>query len=92
MPEQMLSVPTPDGEMGAYVRRPDGDGPFPVIVYFHHGPGLDAGAKESMQSARGPGLLRRLASTATTAKGAWLDLRYPPFMRSRDTEGERQRR
>ena len=43
MTEQMLSIPTPDGEMGAYVRRPDGAGPFPVIVYFHHGPGLDAG-------------------------------------------------
>ena len=49
MTEEMLSVPTPDGEMGAYVRRPDGDGPFPVIVYFHHGPGLDEGSKESMQ-------------------------------------------
>ena len=49
MTEQMLSVPTPDGDMGAYVRRPDGDGPFPVIVYFHHGPGLDDGSKQSMQ-------------------------------------------
>jgi carboxymethylenebutenolidase len=49
MTEQMLSVPTPDGDMGAYVRRPDGDGPFPVIVYFHHGPGLDEGSKQSMQ-------------------------------------------
>lgn len=48
MIDQMLSVPTPDGEMGAFVRRPDGDGPFPVIVYFHHGPGLDEGSKESM--------------------------------------------
>ncbi len=49
MTDQMLSIPTPDGDMGAYVRRPDGDGPFPVIVYFHHGPGLDDGSKESMQ-------------------------------------------
>ena len=48
MTEEMLSVPTPDGEMGAYVRRPDGDGPFPVVVYFHHGPGLDGGSKQSM--------------------------------------------
>ncbi len=49
MTDQMLSIKTPDGDMGAYVRRPDGDGPFPVIVYFHHGPGLDDGSKESMQ-------------------------------------------
>jgi len=49
MTEEMLSIPTPDGDMGAYVRRPDGDGPFPVIVYFHHCPGLDDGSKQSMQ-------------------------------------------
>jgi carboxymethylenebutenolidase len=35
--------------MGAYVVRPDGDGPFPVIVFFHHGPGLDAASKQTMQ-------------------------------------------
>ena len=39
---------TRDGSMGVHVVRPDGDGPFPVVVYFHHGPGLDAGSKESM--------------------------------------------
>jgi carboxymethylenebutenolidase len=35
--------------MGIHVVRPDGDGPFPVIVFFHHGPGLDDGSKEAMQ-------------------------------------------
>jgi carboxymethylenebutenolidase len=39
---------TRDGPMGVHVVRPDGDGPFPVVVYFHHGPGLDEGSKESM--------------------------------------------
>ncbi len=39
---------TKDGPMGVHVVRPDGDGPFPVVVYFHHGPGLDDGSKESM--------------------------------------------
>lgn len=34
--------------MGIHVVRPDGDGPFPVVVFFHHGPGLDAGAKKTM--------------------------------------------
>lgn len=34
--------------MGVHVVRPDGDGPFPVIVFFHHGPGLDEGSKRAM--------------------------------------------
>jgi len=46
---ETLTLPTADGEMGIHVVRPDGDGPFPVVVFFHHGPGLDAGSKEAMQ-------------------------------------------
>ncbi len=34
--------------MGIHVVRPDGDGPFPVVVFFHHGPGLDPGARKTM--------------------------------------------
>ncbi len=34
--------------MGIYAVRPDGDGPFPVVVSFHHGPGLEDGSKETM--------------------------------------------
>ena len=37
-------ITTPSGPMGVHVVRPDGDGPFPVIVFFHHGPGLDEGS------------------------------------------------
>ena len=48
MIEQTETLATEDGPMGVHVVRPDGDGPFPVIVYFHHGPGLDDGSKESM--------------------------------------------
>jgi carboxymethylenebutenolidase len=29
--------------------RPDGDGPFPVVVFFHHGPGLDDPSKATMR-------------------------------------------
>lgn len=47
---ETLTLTTPDGDMGVYLVRPDGDGPFPVIVFFHHGPGLDEGSKEAMQS------------------------------------------
>ena len=43
------SIPGADGDLGIHVVRPDGDGPFPVIVFFHHGPGLDDGSKEAMQ-------------------------------------------
>lgn len=35
--------------MGIHIVRPDGDGPYPVIVFFHHGPGLDDGSKDTMQ-------------------------------------------
>lgn len=48
MVEQTLDLDTPDGPMGVHVVRPDGDGPFPVVVHFHHGPGLDDGSKETM--------------------------------------------
>lgn len=41
-------IPAPSGPMGVHVVRPDGDGPFPVIVFFHHGPGLDEGSKRAM--------------------------------------------
>ena len=41
-------ITTPSGPMGVHVVRPDGDGPFPVIVFFHHGPGLDEGSKQTM--------------------------------------------
>ncbi len=39
---------TPTGQMGLHVERLDGDGPFPVVVFFHHGPGLDEGSKKTM--------------------------------------------
>jgi carboxymethylenebutenolidase len=48
MVEQTETLATEDGPMGVHIVRPDGDGPFPVVVYFHHGPGLDAGSKQSM--------------------------------------------
>ena len=46
---ETLTRQTPDGEMGIHVVRPDGDGPFPVLVFFHHGPGLDGPSKRAMQ-------------------------------------------
>jgi carboxymethylenebutenolidase len=48
MIEEEKTVATPDGDMAVVICRPDGDGPYPVIVSFHHGPGLDAGSREAM--------------------------------------------
>jgi len=28
-----------------HVEKPPGDGPFPVVVYFHHGPGFEEGSR-----------------------------------------------
>ncbi|MBT5753721.1 MAG: hypothetical protein HOK58_16680 [Acidimicrobiaceae bacterium] len=42
------TISSPSGPMGVCVVRPDGDGPFPVVVFFHHGPGLDDGSKATM--------------------------------------------
>lgn len=47
---ETLTLATPEGDMGVHVVRPDGDGPWPVIVFFHHGPGLDDGSKQAMQN------------------------------------------
>jgi carboxymethylenebutenolidase len=32
-----------------HVAKPDGDGPFPVVVFFHHGPGFDDGSQQLVQ-------------------------------------------
>ncbi len=42
------TITSPSGPMGIHAVRPEGDGPFPVVVYFHHGPGLDDGSKQTM--------------------------------------------
>ena len=42
------TIDSPSGPMGVHVVRPDGDGPFPVVVFFHHGPGLEDGSKQTM--------------------------------------------
>ena len=89
MTEQMLSVPTPDGDMGAYVRRPDGAGPFPVVVYFHHGPGLDEGSKESMQLLADAGYYV-VSPDRYHRDGSWLAF-DPKVMRSGTPEGDQLR-
>lgn len=57
MIEETRSVATPDGEMSVVVTRPDGDGPFPTVVLFCHGPGLDGGTREAMARITDEGYL-----------------------------------
>src|SRR5580658_6463010 len=42
------TITTSDAEMTVVVRHPDGDGPFPVVLFFHHGPGLDEGSRQAI--------------------------------------------
>ncbi len=47
---ETVTLQTADGPMGVYIERPDGDDrPLPVVVSFHHGPGLDEPSKHTMR-------------------------------------------
>ncbi len=50
MHEERRMVEAGDGEVGIHIVRPDGDGPFPVVLLFHHGPGLDDGIVQAATS------------------------------------------
>lgn len=50
MHEERRTVDAGEGQVGIHIVRPDGDGPFPVVMLFHHGPGLDDG---TVKAARG---------------------------------------
>ncbi len=40
MQESHLDLTTPDGEMPTWVTRPDGDGPYPVVLFLMDAPGM----------------------------------------------------
>ncbi|GEM_PF-6932789 len=42
------TIDSPSGPMGIHPVRPDGDGPFPVVLFFHHGPRVDQGSNDTM--------------------------------------------
>jgi carboxymethylenebutenolidase len=42
-------IDTPSGPMGVHIVHPEVEGPFPVVVFFHHGPGHNAGSKQTME-------------------------------------------
>jgi carboxymethylenebutenolidase len=43
------TIDTASGPLGVHVVHPDGDGPYPVVVFFHHGPGHDDGSKQTAE-------------------------------------------
>jgi carboxymethylenebutenolidase len=55
-----------------HVSKPDGDGPFPVIVFFHHGPGFDDGSKQ---------LVRMIAERGYFVAAIDRYHRYEPWVR-----------
>lgn len=65
------TIDGPGGDLPIRIYRPDGDGPFPVAVFFHGG-GFVAGSLESHDQ-----LCRALASTAGVAVVA-VDYRLAP--------------
>jgi carboxymethylenebutenolidase len=40
--EQFIQVATPDGRMETFIARPDGDGPFPVVVMYQNVGGISS--------------------------------------------------
>lgn len=65
--------------MGVHIVRPDGDGPFPVVVFFHHGPGLDDPSKTTMQMLADHGYYV-ISHDRYHREGAWY--RLSPEMRN----------
>jgi carboxymethylenebutenolidase len=61
-----------------------------VIVYFHHGPGLDGGSKESMQRLADAGYYV-VSPDRYHREGAWLTF-DPKVMRSGTPEGDELRK
>ncbi len=46
MPNQRWTIETPDGEFGAYVATPEGDGPWPAVVAIQEIFGINAVMRE----------------------------------------------
>lgn len=43
MRDEQVEIPMADGRTYAFFRAPEGDGPWPAVLYFPHGPGIDDG-------------------------------------------------
>jgi carboxymethylenebutenolidase len=48
MHASVITLHRPDGEMNVLAKRPEGDGPFPVVVMYHDGPGVREATHECM--------------------------------------------
>jgi carboxymethylenebutenolidase len=55
MVEDVISVPSPEGDISVITARPDDDGPHPVVVMFHDGPGVRSSTYEVIRRIAGAG-------------------------------------
>jgi hypothetical protein len=75
--DQTLTIPGPDGAVGIHIVRPDGEGPFPAIVFFHHGArprrgvegGVLIGTTEEMVDTDVGAVLEHLGQDAAASDG-----------------------
>ena len=73
MIEQELDLQTKDGAMNTFITRPDGDGPYPVVVFLMDAPGkrgavylMTALLEEGAADLRAQAYARKLESLAAS--------------------------
>lgn len=71
MHEERRMLDADDGQIGIHIVRPDGDGPFPVVLSFHHGPGFDDGAAAAVAELAKEGFCV-VSPDRYRRHGAWL--------------------
>lgn len=55
MIEEILEIHTAEGAMATIAKRPEGGGPFPVVVLFHDGPGIREATHDVVRRIAGAG-------------------------------------
>lgn len=68
--EETRTLTTPEGELGLQVRWSEGPGPFPALLFFHRGPGMDDGSRQAMNIFVRAGFLV-VAPDRYYRSGAW---------------------
>jgi len=55
MRDEEVEIEMSDGTMKAFFRAPDGKGPWPAVLHYPHGPGIDAGFHAMTKRLAGDG-------------------------------------
>ncbi len=90
MREENVQIKMKDGVAGGLVYAPDGDGPWPAVLYYPHGLGIDAGFHQMTKRLAGDGYVVLLPNIfyRTTSGPAF---EFPPDFkdpRTRERFGE----